>query len=63
MIPKSKVELTVYNENFQVEQTAHCSIAYGLIEDLKDYHGEEVAKEAWWKVYLELKRQLKNDGL
>ena len=61
MIPKSKIELTIYNENFQVDQRASSLMAFRLIDDLTAYHGEEAGKDAWWMVYKELRKQLKYD--
>jgi hypothetical protein len=57
LLVRPKFTLTIYDCQCQVANVITGRIPFDEFEDIKAYHGEQVAKDGWWEIYLWLKEQ------
>jgi len=49
--------VTIRDCQYNVTNVISGSLPYDTIEDMKSYHGEQIAKDSWWEVYLWIREQ------
>ena len=57
LLQRPRFVVTIFDCQGQVSNVIEGRLPYDTIEDIKEYHGEEEAKDAWWQVYLWIRRQ------